>query len=100
MNSIIYFGLCVAAFLLILSTGVDAGYGDYHGHEHYHVSHKKVAKVHYVKTPVVSTHYVKKPVVSYVSKPVKSVHYVSKPVLSYHSVPVITKTSHSYGHGW
>lgn len=97
--------LCVAALVVLLFSGVEAGgygfgggYG--HDHHHYHVSHAKVAKVSYVKTPVVSTHYVKKPVVSYVSKPVKSVHYVSKPVVSVHSVPVLTKTSHSYGHGW
>ncbi|OQR72195.1 hypothetical protein BIW11_01347 [Tropilaelaps mercedesae] len=96
--------LLVAVFISEVQCGGYGGwdlggsYGD-HG-EHYHVSHAKVAKVSYVKTPIVSTHYVKKPVVSYISKPVKSIHYETKPVVSYKTVPVITKTSHSYGHGW
>lgn len=78
--------------------------GGLHGHEgglelgHGHISgHTGIAKVSYVKTPVVSTTYVKKPIVSYVSKPVKTISYVSKPVVSVYSVPVI---SHSQGgHG-
>lgn len=103
MNSQLRGVVAALALTVILVASVDAGhYGGYGGgygggHGHYHVSHHKVAKVSYVKTPVVSTHYVKKPVVSYVSHPVKSVHYVSKPVVSVHSVPVISK---SYGHGW
>lgn len=98
MNSAITFAL-LASVLVVASVhcGGYGGYGYGHGHGHYHVSHAKIAKVHYVKTPIVSTHYVKKPVVSYIHKPVKSVHYVSKPVVSLHSVPVISK---SYGHGW
>lgn len=97
----------VTLCILFSMSGVQCGghgwdLGGYAGHgDHYDVSHHKVAKISYVKTPIVSTHYVKKPVVSYISKPVKSVHYVKKPIVSLHSVPVITKTSHhSYGHGW
>lgn len=97
--SFIHFAFAVVLLSVgLLSSGVEAGYE--HEHHHYHVSHAKVTKVHYVKTPIVSTHYVKKPVVSYVSTPVKSVHFVSKPVVSIHSVPVITKTTTHYGHGW
>lgn len=97
------FTFAVAAVYLILATGVSCGgYGGFgdHGHDHYHISHHKVAHVSYIKKPVVSTHYVKKPVVSYISKPIKSIHYESKPILSYHSVPVITKGHGHYGHGW
>ncbi|XP_028968775.1 unconventional myosin-VI [Galendromus occidentalis] len=77
--------VCFALFITSI-------HGGYHGGHHlYHVTHKKVAKVHYVETPIITTHYVKKPVITYVHKPVKSIHYVSKPVISYHHIPLVVK---------
>lgn len=77
--------------------GWDLGNHGYEGHDdYYYITHHKVAKVSYAKTPFVSTHDLKKPVISYISKPAKSVHFVSV-----HSIPVIKKaTHHSNEHGW
>ncbi|XP_003747422.1 uncharacterized protein LOC100907043 [Galendromus occidentalis] len=87
----------VAALIGAACAGDLHGYGGGLSLGHGHVSHASIAKVSYVKTPVISTTYVKQPVVSYISKPVKSISYVSKPVVSIHSAPII---SHSYGgHG-
>ena len=70
------------------------------------VGHAKIARVSYVKQPVISTAYVKQPVVSYVARPVKTVSYVAKPVVSVAHAPVIAvsslgaSSSHGIGSGW
>ena len=78
----------IAALIGAAYAGGLGGFGYGHGAE---ISHASIAKVSYVKTPVVSTSYVKQPVVSYISKPVKTISYVSKPVISVQSAPVISK---------
>ncbi|OQR78987.1 hypothetical protein BIW11_06042 [Tropilaelaps mercedesae] len=95
---------CAVTFIVLLSVALanalnsfrsyHGGFDTDYGHEHVEISHAKLAKVSFVKTPVISAYYVKKPIVSYISKPVKSVSYVSKPVVSLHTIPII-----SYGHG-
>ncbi|OQR73807.1 hypothetical protein BIW11_03507 [Tropilaelaps mercedesae] len=90
------------AIVLALAALVACTYAGDHGWETPVVSHAKIAKVSYVKEPVVSVKYVKEPVVSYKLRPVKSISYVSKPVVSYHSAPVLSyhKAPTSYSSGW
>ncbi|OQR70659.1 hypothetical protein BIW11_01647 [Tropilaelaps mercedesae] len=102
---VLFVGAASAVHFGGYGVGYEGGYDG--GHGHVEIFHAKIAKVSYVKIPVVSTHYVKKPVVSYVSKPVKSISYISKPVVSVHSIPVVLYgdgcgLGGGYGgeHGW
>lgn len=87
----------IAALIGAACAGDLDGYGGGFDLDQDHLSHSSVAKVSYVKTPIVSTTYVKEPVVSYISKPVDTVSYVSKPVVSIHSSPIISGSYGSHG---
>jgi len=87
------------AFAIVFAALVALASAGYHGWEAPVYSTAKIAKVSYVKQPIVSVKYVKEPVVSYKLRPVKSVSYVSKPVVSYHSAPIISYKA-PISHGW
>lgn len=81
-------------------SGISTGHLAYGGV----VGTAKIARVSYVRQPVISTAYVKQPVVSYVARPVKTVSYIAKPVVSVSHAPVIAVSglggSSGHGSGW